>query len=766
MNNRMRIFLFLLLCFLFAAPASLYAQKVALVLSGGGSKGAAHIGVIRALEEEGIPIDYITGTSIGAIVAAMYASGYTPDEMEELLGSAEFNNWANGITEQKYNLFYRKECPNASWVSLDFKPGKKFSSVLPTNLVSTHAIDFEMMRLFAPASAVCGNNFDSLMIPFRCVVANIDSSRQVVLRKGDLGSAIRGSMSIPFVYTPMELNGELVFDGGMYNNFPGDVAQNEFKPDFIIGSRVAERFEKAAADDILSQFLSIVMNRQSDTLTGANVAMVIPSLPSQNLLDFTHTSQLADSGYTACKAQIGRIGRIVERRVWSEELSGKRTRFRSREKPLVFDTIIVRGLSRSQADYVRKYLFAGRWLLNDRQLKSKYFMLLDEGFIKRIYPVATYHPETGKYDLTLDIQKSENITLQFGGNISLGTSTEGFLELKYKYLWKTPLQVMANGYFGRFYSSVRAGGRIDFSGGLPFYFDLFYTYNRFDYFKNTTYFFDDLTPSYLIQWESYTDLSGGVPAGSNGKAVAGILYSITNSRYYQSNTFTRYDTADQTNFDFFSPYLMFEHNTLNHKLYPNSGARLRVQLSYLNGLEYTLPGSSSHDKTERQYYHDWLQLKILYDHYFPPAGPVRLGLYAEGVISGQPLFDNQIASLLYAPAFQPTPEATTLFIPSFRAYSYAALGFKTIVKVYKKVEFRAEGYVFQPYQEILKDAETGKPVYGPVFGTRSYTVSGTFVYKSLLGPISLGFSYYDQLPEHFTIQFNFGYLLFNPRSMR
>jgi NTE family protein len=761
-----RLLAFILFSLLILPLPGLFGQRVALVLSGGGSKGAAHIGVIRALEEQHIPIDYITGTSIGAVIAALYASGYTPDEMETLIASPEFNDWANGISDPHYVMYYRKESPNSSWVSLDFQPGKKVTSFLPTSLVSTQMIDFELMRIFAPASAAGHNNFDSLMIPFRCVVANIDSSRQMVLRKGDLGTAVRGSMSIPFVYSPIQLSGDLVFDGGIYNNFPGDVARGEFHPDVIIGSRVAERFEKAAADDVLSQFLSMMMNRQTDSLPGPNTAMIVPSIPSYNLLDFTHTEELADSGYNACKGKIEMIRKMVRRNVSDEEITAKRTRFKLREKPIVFDSIIVHGLTRSQSEYVRNFLSRGRWLLTDKQLKDRYFLLLDEGYIKRIHPVAVFNPATGKFNLLLNIQKSDNFNIQFGGNISLGTINEGFLELKYKYLWKAPLQLTANGYFGRFYNSVRAGGRIDFNGGLPLFMELYYTYNRYDYFKNTTYFFDDITPSYLILWESYGDICAGIPAGVSGKAQLGTLYSITNSRYYQSNTFSRTDTADQTNFDFFSPYIGYELNTLNHKQYPNSGVRLRLQLSYVNGIEYTLPGSSSPVKTEYQAYHDWFSFKVLYDNYFEALGPLKLGFFAEGVISGQPLFYNQTASLLYAPAFQPIPEMQTLYLPAFRAYSYAALGLKAVVKVYKKIEFRAEGYVFQPYKAIITDSETGDPKLGPPFSDRAYTLSGTFVYKSILGPLGFGVSFYDKLEQPFTVQLNFGYILFNPRSFR
>lgn len=245
----------------------IFSQKVALVLSGGGAKGAAHIGVIRALEEQQIPIDYVVGTSIGAIVGALYAIGYTPDEMEELMDSQEFTHWASGVIDEQYKYYFRKGDPNASWFSLDFNPKKKLTTALPTNLINPYEIDFEFMRLLAPASAACGYNFDNLMIPFRCVVADIDSTKPLVMRGGNLSTAVRGSMSIPLVFNPLQYEGKLLFDGGMYNNFPANVAKENFHPDVIIGSRVAQRYAKADPDDVVSQLMTMLMERQSDTIT-------------------------------------------------------------------------------------------------------------------------------------------------------------------------------------------------------------------------------------------------------------------------------------------------------------------------------------------------------------------------------------------------------------------------------------------------------------------------------------------------------------------
>jgi len=745
----------------------LHAQKVALVLSGGGARGAAHIGVIRALEEQHIPIDFIAGTSIGAIIGALYASGYTPDEIEDLVKSDEFSRWSQGISDEAYGLYYRKDDPNASWVTLNFGLKKKITTILPTNLVSTFVIDFEFMKLLAPAGGACRYNFDSLMIPFRCVVADIDSSKPMVLRKGNLSNAVRGSMSIPFIFSPTEIDGQIVFDGGMYDNFPVDAASSAFRPDVIIGSRVAQRFDKPDPDDVLSQLLTIMMGRQTDTLSAPNTVMIVPNIPTINLLDFSKTAILADSGYNAANRKMERVKEIVNVRITPEELALKRMKFRSREVPLCFDSIYVNGTTRAQGEYVINNLMHGRKSITVDQLKKEYFLLLDEGYIKKILPEARYNKNTGKYDLFLKVQLTEIFQLQFGGNISFGTSNEGFLGFGYKYLWKQPIHLDANGYFGRFYNSVKAGGRIDFSSKLPWFMELCYIYNHYDYFRNTTYFFDDKTPSYLIQWESFGNLQGGIPITPKGKLTAGGSYSLTNSKYYTSNTFSRTDTADQTNFDFFAPRITFDLNGLNKKQFANAGARLMTYFSYISGLEYTLPGSSGNQpRIEKQQYHQWVKLKLLYDNYFDKFGPVKLGFYAEALVSNQPLFYNYTATMLYAPAFQPLPEMQTLFMPAFRATNYAAAGIKAIIKLARKVDFRTEGYIFQPYQQILEDPATQQAYFGPAFSTRAYVASATFVYYSFLGPLSLGVNFYDKLPQPFTFNLNLGFIIFNQSSIQ
>ena len=215
-----------LITFLLLLPMWVQAQKVGLVLSGGGAKGLTHIGIIRALEENNIPIDYITGTSMGAIVGSLYAMGYSPDDMEALLKSEDFKRWYSGEVEEEYMYYFKKNLPTPEFLNirLSFRDSLKIKpQFLPSSVVDPVQMNLVFIDLYARATAACGGDFDKLFIPFRCVASDVYNKKQLVMKRGDLGDAVRASMSFPFMFKPIEIDSVLAYDGGIYNNFPTDV---------------------------------------------------------------------------------------------------------------------------------------------------------------------------------------------------------------------------------------------------------------------------------------------------------------------------------------------------------------------------------------------------------------------------------------------------------------------------------------------------------------------------------------------------------------
>ena len=177
----------------------LFAQKVGLVLSGGGAKGAAHIGVIKALEENNIPIDYIAGTSIGAIIGSLYS----PDEMLALIKSDEFVYWQTGTVEDEYMYYFKKPDPTPEFAhfSIDLSDSLQIkTNFLPQSIINPIQMNQAFMGLFSQATAKAGWNFDNLFIPFRCVASDIYDKKAIVFKNGDLGDAVRASMTFPFFF--------------------------------------------------------------------------------------------------------------------------------------------------------------------------------------------------------------------------------------------------------------------------------------------------------------------------------------------------------------------------------------------------------------------------------------------------------------------------------------------------------------------------------------------------------------------------------------
>lgn len=738
------------------------AQKVALVLSGGGAKGVSHIGVLKALEEYNIPVDYVAGTSMGALIGGLYASGYSPDEIENLITSDEFKRCVLGIINEKYEYFFKEEGPNASWVNFSFNYKKNIESLLSANIISPFEMDFMFMEIFAGASAASGYNFDSLYIPFRCVASDIDSNKSVVLSKGQLGDAVRASATFPFYFRPIKIDGKLFFDGGMYNNFPSDVAFKDFSPDVIIGSKAAGNYKSPKQDDIISQIQNMLMEKTDYSIIPGKGVLIEPQMGDiNNIIDFSNTKAFIDSGYIATIRKMNEISQLINQRSNPKQIEEKRNNFNKKEPPLIIDSIYINRLKKNQSFYVSRLLKHKEEYITIKELKQEYFKLIADDNIKYVYPNLNFNKETGFYDLYLDVKKTEKFIAQFGGNISSNAINEAFFGLNYRFLGRNAFYISTNAYFGRFYSSVKLETRLDFPAKLPYFIEMDFTYNHKDYFKNTTYFFEDKDPSFLIQNESHLAINTGIPCSNTSKLVLSIASGELKDEYYQTNYFSRFDTTDITYFDFFTPSVLFEINSLNKKQYANSGVRLLLSLRYVWGKEKDIPGSTSVKTDEFVAYHNFYQLKFIYDNYFKTLGSFKFGFYVELFLSNQALFNNYTASILSAPAFQPIPESKTLFFPKYRAHNYGAIGLKNIITLHKKIDFRIEGYIFQPYRLIIQDPDNFEAVYGELFSDRSYIASTAFIYHSPFGPISVSLNYYDRTTDSFSFIVNFGYIIFN-----
>ncbi len=347
------IYIFTLLFTIATASAK---QSVGLVLSGGGAKGIAHIGVIKALEDNDIPIDYVTGTSMGAIVGGLYAAGYTTDEMMQLLQSKEFAKWSTGQVDEKLTYFFFKDEPRPAMFNFAISPrdSTKTSSILPTSVISPLPMNFAFMELFSGYTAQCDGNFDNLFVPFRCVASDVYSKKKVICKSGSLGDAIRASMSFPIVFHPIEIDGVTLYDGGIYDNFPTDVMKTEFAPGIMIGVDVALPEPEVKSTDLVQQLEDMIIQDKNDPMKPEDGIYIHVDLTGYNLLDFPKAQAIYQIGYNRAMEFIDSIKARIPDRTPAIERQLRREVFKSKTPSVVFQSVNITGGTPSQNNYLER----------------------------------------------------------------------------------------------------------------------------------------------------------------------------------------------------------------------------------------------------------------------------------------------------------------------------------------------------------------------------------------------------------------------------
>lgn len=764
MNRKLELTLLFLLLFIW----HIHAQSVGLVLSGGGAKGLAHIAVIRVLEENNIPIDYIAGTSIGAIIGGMYAAGYSPDQMEELFRSDDFYFWSTGKIQKEFKYYFKEPEQDPAWIELRIKKqNEKLKLLPPTNIIPEEQMDFAFMELMASTNAACKYNFDSLMVPFFCIAADINSGKPVILKKGDLGEAIRASMTVPFYFKPIKIDGKLLFDGGILNNFPHDIMKQSFKPDIIIGHKVANDLKAADTEDLKQQISNLVMRPTNYEISEKEGILLQTKFKNVSLLDFNKINSIIEAGRQTAELMIDSIKTRIKRRQSETTIAEKRERFNAKKPEIYFQNIQVQGVKDPmQRKFIIQSIKHNRDIVTLSELKKEYFKLIADEHIKSIRPISRYNSETGYFDLHLNVVPENKVEINIGGNISTKPINQGFASINYRTYNSRAYRISSNLYFGRFYSSFKLGGRIDYPTNTSFYLSYYSTFNRWDFFSSSSeLFFEDVRPPFIIQSENNHQLEIGFPLGLHGKVFANTTYLYSVDNYYQTDVFNKNDEPDKTNFEAFVGHIGIENYSLNYKQFATSGANRFISAKYVIGKETDIPGTTLSSRKRNNVKHNYFLLKAHVTKYFNIGKRVTLGSTLEGVFSNKKLFQNYRSTELSAPGFYPTPHSKSLFIENFHSNNYLAGGLKALFHFNQTLHLRVESYAFAPVFEELKHNDNTAYKSNQPFEHFYLQGMAALVYQTSVGPLSLMVNYYDKSNSTFYTTLNFGYILFNKRGL-
>ncbi|HXG67207.1 MAG TPA: patatin-like phospholipase family protein, partial [Blastocatellia bacterium] len=328
--------------------------KVGLVLSGGGARGIAHIGVLEWFERHRIPVDYVAGTSMGGLVGGMYATGMTPGEMREFLKKIDWDRAFGGGPSYEQLSFRRKEDRNSYQANVEV--GLRNGIQIPPRLSSAHYIGLMIDRMMLPYANL--SSFDELPIPFRCMATDFLSGQPVVLKDGSISSALRATMSIPGVFPPVERDGRVLVDGGLLNNIPTNVMR-QMGPDILIavdaGTPLGDVKTISTLLGILEQSVT-VMTLENDrrNLRLADI-IIAPELGNQSPLEFSDVDKLADLGYQAAEAKAAILKRFaLDEADWQAYLA--RRQARRRASAPIADGLQIDGVDASAQEPIRKRL--------------------------------------------------------------------------------------------------------------------------------------------------------------------------------------------------------------------------------------------------------------------------------------------------------------------------------------------------------------------------------------------------------------------------
>ncbi len=307
--------------------AQVSRPRVGLVLGGGGARGAAHIGVLKELERLRIPVDAIAGTSMGAIVGGLYATGMNADELEQLVGSLD---WAGALSDKpdREDLSFRRK-QDDSQVPIDFELGVRGTElVLPKGVVQGQKLDLLLRELTLPVAHI--SDFDQLPIPFRAIASDIERGEIWVMSRGDIAESIRASMSVPGVFAPVRIDDHLLVDGGLVGNLPVDIMQ-AMGVDIIIAVDVEFPLyspeELGSALTISEQMLTILIRketlRQIDRL-GERDVLIRPELGFFASTNFGDILDTIEPGQAATREQADSLrGIALDELAWGEHLASR-----------------------------------------------------------------------------------------------------------------------------------------------------------------------------------------------------------------------------------------------------------------------------------------------------------------------------------------------------------------------------------------------------------------------------------------------------------
>lgn len=750
-----------------AVPAR---ETVGLVLSGGGAKGIAHVGVIKALEDAGIPFDYVAGTSMGAIVGSLYSCGWSPDQMMELFLSEGFKYWSSGIVNRNDEYYFSLPQPSAKWLTLNFNPKDStniFSHIIPSSLIDPIPMNLEFLELYSAYTEQCSGNFNNLFVPFRCVTSDVYHKHKIVLKSGSLGDAVRASMSFPLVFKPIEMDGVLVYDGGIYDNFPVDVMREDFHPDFIIGVSVSGPDGKPVKGDIYSQLEDmIIQNNDYNLPADEGVKIQVPVL-NFGVLDWSEAREIYSIGYETGLQMVDSIKKRLPARESIENVSLKRKAFAAKTPDVKFEKVVVTGATPPQEEYIR-FLFQGDdpdATVDLSQVRNGYYRAVGGGQFYDLLPQARFGKNgTDTLLLEANIRKPWNIGA--GGWVTTSTNSMLYLTAGYHTLRFNSIDVDIAGWFGQSYYAAQLKAGFGLSTSVPSSLEIEAVLSRQKFYDSEILFYQSGTPPYINDSQLFARFGYCFAIGKPAKGFVNIAYGREMNQFFpqEDNSFSTLN-RDKSIYHVAALKAGAELNTLDNLLYPSSGKQWLVDILLSHEENKFIPYDPALVAARGWTSHFNGSVELLWKHYFPLHNNFRFGGFVNVLGSFEKLYQDYTSTMIHMPAFAPTPSTRNYFNPAFRANNFAALGMMPIWSPLSHAQLRGDFYFYCPIRNVVSTAD-GSAKYQGWFHRPQFIGEVAAVYNFPFASLSLYVNYLTAPARNWNFGINFGLFFQAPRLLR
>lgn len=781
------LFIFILL----AIPFSLGAQekKVVVVLSGGGAKALAHIGFLTFLEEQNIKIKAIGGASMGALVAALYAVGYSARQIKDMfLESAD--SWAIGTfgADKAFN-FYDFNQDNASFIDLNLLNFRSFTDFLPNNLIASEPLELGLMSYFSiPQHSAC-NNFDSLFRKLRCYAVEVGVHKKHTFKSGSLVRSLMASMAYPFFLPPQKVGEAVFLDGGIYDNFPVEPMVQEFKPDYVIGSQTSLDLDKNTDNNSFAQLIRLIKKDDNKDLGHLAALSKIWIVNHHNIaenygtFDFSVPEKIIQQGYDNAKQywQDSIAPHIAGSALPKEiSLSAQRQAYRRRLRPLLFTRLNIHPQIKRSRSYLYHMLSVGKvrkkiWQMPDFVVPfSKLF------YDKRLdnYRFSYEQDSSDAYYGHLNIHSYRFLrhNINLGGGI-MGGQNGGIYNLYmgygYSYFFlKTLMQTRLEGAVSNYHNTISLQQRTDIPSRVPIQNIL-----KAGIFSQNFYNWESIFLGGLKNLNFLTNVGYGLyesirlPLQRKWMLTLNVSYEAMNFNYYRNgNIRIEKDSTDQLSSSSLSFNMELRYNTLDHKQYPSSGSSFALQLSWNSVLQryfyqgatdiLDLPIIASKDPT----FIDPLYYPLVYAHietYPKISALLSLGFKVDVALSNLEAQRDYYATLAVLPHYMPILETQYLFRDAYFSPAFVGTGLQVILRPIRKIpslSLRLETYfLYKKYNFVRPQNLSLVPAFRMQkawqVNSQIWTqpiIATNIVWNNRYFPLSVSLNYYPENLSNFS----------------